>query len=246
MTIFSISIFWITLAPTYYWLMYALAFLIWFYIIKKRALIAWKILDDLFLYIFLWVILWWRFWYVFFYNFSNYISEPLNILKVWEWWMSFHWWVIWVILAMFLFARKNKINFYNLADEVTAILPIWLWLWRIWNYLNQELLGYSWYTWFLAIYRQWVWYFPSTLIEVLLEWIVLYLVLLYIYKNKKFDWHVAVMFLIFYWIFRIFVEIFFREPDSHIWYIYWFLTMWEILSMPMIIIWLLLYFRLKR
>ncbi len=246
MTIFEINIFWLTLAPTYYWLMYAIGFFAWYYIIKKRWIIKSDIMDNLFFYIFLGVILGWRFWYILFYNFSTYITDPLSILKIWEWWMSFHWWVIWVIIAMYLFAKKFNIKFLVLADQVTLILPIWIWLWRIWNYLNKELLGYSPYNWFLAVEKDWVNYFPSPLLESILEWLVLYYILLFFYKKVHKSWQIASLFLIFYSLFRIFVEVFFRVPDSHIWYILWYFTMWEILSFPMLIIWIIIYFRFKK
>lgn len=252
MKIFELNILWITLNPTYYWLMYAIWFLVWYYIIKKRSKILSKEIDNLFLYIFLWVILWWRLWYIIFYDIFNYINNPLSILKIWEWWMSFHGWVLWVIFAMYLFARKYKINFLYLADHIVLVLPIWLWLWRIWNYLNKELLWFSNYNWFLSVEKNWIMYFPSPLLEAFLEWLILFIILNYLYylkiNNKKSikNWQIAALFLVFYWFFRIFVEIFFRQPDSHIWYIYWFLTMWEILSIPMIIIWLVYFIRLKK
>ena len=245
MTIFQVTLFWITIAPSYYWLMYALWFVAWYSIIKKRNIIPSKFMDDLFLYIFIWVILWWRLWYTLFYNFSTYITDPISILKIWEWWMSFHWWVIWVIVAMILFSKRKNFSFLKLADQVTLILPIWLWFWRIWNYLNKELLWFSPYNWLLAIEKWWVNYFPSPLLEALLEWLVLYFILLYFYKNKHNSWQIASLFLIFYALFRIFVEFFFRIPDAHIWYILWYFTMWEILSLPMLIIGLVLYFRFK-
>ena len=240
MHIFDITIFWIHIAPSYYWLMYAIWFLAWFHIIQSRKVIDKKIMDDLFIYIVLWVILWGRIGYILFYNFNSYISNPLEILKVWEWWMSFHWWVIWVIIAMILFSRKFKVNFYKLADQVTAVLPIWLWLGRIWNYLNKELLGFSWYTGPLSIN----WRFPSPLIEMLLEWIILFVILNLVYKKKQFDGQIASLFLILYWIFRIFVEAVFREPDAHIWYIWNYFTLWEIYSLPMIIFWVYFYNKL--
>ncbi len=272
MTIFEITLFWITIAPSYYWLMYALGFLLWFFIVKKRWIIVSSIpeiqssikkknemLDSLFLYIFLWVVLWWRFWYVLFYNFSAYLNNPFDIIKVWEWWMSFHWWVIWVIVAMLLFSRKYKINFLHLADQITLVLPIWLWLGRIWNYLNWELLWYSWYYWKFAIVNNWIWYFPSTLLEALLEWLVLFIILniVYFINNKMkhswanwsikywFDWQIATMFLIIYAVFRLFVEIFYRVPDVHIWYIFGYFTMWEILTLPMLVLWIIIYKKLR-
>jgi phosphatidylglycerol:prolipoprotein diacylglycerol transferase len=161
--------------------------------------------------------------------------------------MSFHGWVIWVIIAMILFSRKFKIDFYKLADQITLILPIWLWFGRIWNYLNWELLWYGWYNWIFAIYKNWIWYFPSPLVEFLLEWVVLFILLNLLYKHRKFSsWQIASLFLILYWVFRIFVEAVFREPDSHIWYILNYFTLWEIYSLPMIVFGIYFYLKLKK
>jgi len=246
MTIFEITLFNITIAPTYYWLMYALSFIVWYYILYKRDIISRDKLDDLFLYIFLWVVLWGRFWYIVFYDLSSYISNPFDIIKVWEWWMSFHGWVIWVIIAMILFAKKYKIDFLKLSDQITLVLPIWLFFGRIWNYLNKELLGYSGYDWFLAVYVNKVWYFPSPLLEAFLEWFVLFLILNYLYIKKILKkWQIASLFLVFYAIFRIFVELFFRQPDAHIGYIFWIFTMWQLLTMPMLIVWIILFLKFK-
>lgn len=248
MTIFNFEIFWITIAPSYYWLMYALGFLFWYILILKRWKIPKKDLEDLFLYIFLGVVLWWRLWYVIFYNPQLYLNDMLWILRVWEWWMSFHWGVIWVILSIFIFSKKSKLSFLKIVDQVTLVLPIWLWLWRIWNYLNKELLWYSWYNWLFKINIDWINYFPSPLLEALLEWFLLFIILNFIYY-KKWNikkWQIASLFLFFYWIFRLFVEIFFRRPDEHIGYIFWFLTMWEILSLPMIMIWIFLFITFKK
>jgi len=265
MTIFEITVFWITLAPTYYWLMYAIWFMAWYVIIKNRWIIPFDKMDDLFMYMFFWVILWWRLWYVLFYNLSSYLQDPISILKVWEWWMSFHGWVLWVLLAMIIFSKRHKIKFFVLADQIALILPIWLWLGRIWNYLNKELLWFHPYTWFLAVEKNGEMYFPSPLLEAFLEWFVLYFLLLYFYKKKNilmrskvaltydeenskyhWNWQTAALFLILYALFRIIVEAFFRIPDSQIWYIYGYFTMWEILSLPMFIIWIILYFRFSK
>lgn len=251
MYIFETTLFWIHIAPSYYWLMYAIWFLSWYYIIKSRKIIPEKKLDDLLIYIVLWVVLGWRLWYILFYNFNEYISNPIEILKVREWWMSFHGWILWVTLAMILFSKIHKINFYKLADQISLVIPIWLWLGRFWNYLNQELLWFSWYTGALAVYKNWIWYFPSPLVEMLLEWLVIFIVLNYLYnrsinKVALAPWIIASIFIILYWIFRIFVEALFRQPDEHIWYILNYFTLWEIYSLPMIIIWVYFYIKLKK
>jgi phosphatidylglycerol:prolipoprotein diacylglycerol transferase len=256
MQIFETTIFGITIAPSYYWLMYALWFIFGYWLIKNRIYVnkknilepitnwkIWDFMDSLLFYIFFWVVIWGRLWYVIFYNFSNFISNPIDILKVWEWWMSFHWWIIWVTIAMILFSKRQKISFYKLADQISLVVPIWLWLWRLWNYLNKELLWFSPYNWPLNI----DWRFPSPLVELLLEWIVLFIILNLAYKYKKLkNWQIASLLLILYWTFRIFVEAVFREPDTHIWYIWNYFTLWEIYSLPMIIIWIYFYIKLEK
>jgi phosphatidylglycerol:prolipoprotein diacylglycerol transferase len=69
--------------------------------------------------------------------------------------------------------------------------------------------------------------------------------LIYVYKKNLKPWQIGSLFLVFYSIFRIFVEIFFRLPDKNIWYIFSYFTMWELLSLPMLLFWIYYYFRLK-
>jgi phosphatidylglycerol:prolipoprotein diacylglycerol transferase len=227
MTIFEITLFWLKIAPTYYGLMYVFWFVFWYIILWKRNIVPRKNLDDLIFYLFLWIILGWRLGYVLFYNLWEYLASPLDIFKIWEWWMSFHWWVIWVLLSMTFFSKKYKFSFLKLADQICLVLPIWLGFWRIWNYLNKELLWFSPYNWPFAMVKNEVSYFPSPLLEFLLEWFVLFIILNLIYNSHSTvkaegkvtlkSWFISALFLIFYSIFRIFIEIFFRQPDVNIW-----------------------------
>ncbi len=246
MTIFEIHLFWITIAPSYYWLMYALWFIAWYYYFYKRNIISKDELESLFFYVFVWLILGWRIWYILFYDLWFYLESPLNILKVWEWWMSFHGWFLWVVFSVLAFCKKNKLSFWKIIDELAVIVPVWIFFGRMWNYLNKELLWFSNYTWIFAVEKNWNYYFPSPLLEWLLEWFVLLIILFFINKNKKFYWKTSAYFLIFYSMFRIFVEIFFRTPDTQIWYIFWYATMWEILSLPMFLFWIFLLFVLRK
>ncbi len=248
MTIFELNILWITISPTYYWLMYALSFVLWYYFLVKISWLKKDDIDNMFIYIILWVVLGWRLWYILFYNFDYYINNITDIIKVWEWWMSFHWWLVWVIIAIFLYSKKYKKNFFEISDYLALVAPIWLFFWRIWNYINKELLWYPGYEWFLAVYKNGVWYFPSSLLEALFEWLLLFFIINYIYyKNKdKFNyWFISWFFLVFYWLSRVLIEIFFRQPDSHIWYILGVFTMWELLSFPMIVIGIILLYKNK-
>lgn len=246
MKIFEISIFWVHFWPTYYGLMYVLWFIIWYWIIKKRWCIKNHLLDNLLFTIFLWVVLGWRLWYTLFYNFDYYSKNIWEIFKIWEWWMSFHGGVLWVIIAMIIFSKMNKINFYRLADEVTYVLPFGLFFWRIWNYINKELVWYEWYTGIFAIHINGESYFPSALLESWLEWILLFIILYFINKHKSFDWQIASSFLMWYGAFRMFVEYFFRTPDAHIWYILGNFSIGFFLSLPMFIIWIGYYIYLMK
>lgn len=244
MKIFEFSVFGFTIAPTWYWLMYVLAFVYGYYALKKSKKLSEIELESLFFYIFLWVVLGGRIWYILFYNLWSYISTPLDIFKVWEWGMSFHGWLLWVLLAMLVFSQKYSFSFLRLADLLVKIVPVGLFFGRIGNYLNKELLGFS-YSWPLAVQTSTGSYFPSPLVEAFLEWIIIFILLNYIHK-ASFPGKLWSLFLIYYWIFRTFVELFIRTPDEQIWYYFWFLTQWSLLSIPMICVWVFFYFFLQR
>lgn len=246
MTIFEIEIFWFTLAPSYYGLMYALWFLAGYYYIFKKSILKKEELESLFFYVFLWVILGGRIGYILFYNFFSYLWNPLDILKVWEWGMSFHGGFLWVVLSVILFSKKYRVNFWKIIDELAVIVPVGIGLGRIGNYLNKELLWYANYTGIFTVEKNGVYYFPSPLLEAFLEWFVLLVLLYFINKYKKFFGQTSAFFLIGYSFFRIFVEIFFRTPDIHIGYIFWFFTMGILLSIPMFLLWIILLFILKK
>ena len=141
----AFSIFWFNIY--WYWIFYAISFILWFFYVKyilnqaKYIKIFNKelFLDDLLFYIVLWVLLWWRLGYVFFYNFSYFLENPIKIFYIHEWWMAFAGAFIWVGISLFLLAKKYKISYFTITDLIVSFLPFWLWLGRIWNYLNKEL-----------------------------------------------------------------------------------------------------------
>lgn len=72
---------------------------------------------------------------------GHYLSNPIEILKIWEGGMAFHGGLIGVIVAMILYTRKVGIPFFALADLAAAATPIGLFLGRLANYINGELVG---------------------------------------------------------------------------------------------------------
>ena len=239
MKIFELTFFWVTLAPSYYWLMYAVAFFYGIWAIKKLLPYNDREREMLFYFVFIGVIIGGRLGNFLFYYPRELIENPLVVLYIWQWWMAFHGWLLWVILAVSIFAKRYKKDVFQLFDALAMIVPVGLFLWRIGNYLNKELLWFS-YDWFLAVQTANGSYFPSPLVEAFLEWCVIFVLLNFIYK-KSFSWKISALFLIYYWVFRVIVEIWIRQPDSHIWYYLWFLTQWSLLSIPMIIWGILLY-----
>ena len=69
-----------------------------------------KEFDDLITYLIISIIVGGRIGYVIFYNFEFYISNPLDIIKIWEGGMSFHGALIGIILGTYLFSFKRKIS----------------------------------------------------------------------------------------------------------------------------------------
>jgi phosphatidylglycerol:prolipoprotein diacylglycerol transferase len=79
-------------------------------------------------------------------------------------------------------------------------------------------LGVPWYRWFLSRVIDGVSYFPTPLLEALLEWIVLFVVLLWRKKNIDYPVQVWVWFLGGYGLMRFFAE-FLRTPDIQVGYL---------------------------
>ena len=79
--------------------------------------------------------------YVFIYNFDYYRHHLSEIPMIWQGGLSFHGGLTGVVLGLFLFCKRNKIEFLSLADNVAAIIPVGLGFGRIGNFINGELWG---------------------------------------------------------------------------------------------------------
>ena len=98
-------------------------------------------IDDLVLWITLGVILGGRLGYVLFYDFQTMMSDPSEIIKVWHGGMSFHGGLIGVTIAVFGFARANRLSALRIGDLIAPVAPIGLFFGRIANFINGELWG---------------------------------------------------------------------------------------------------------
>ena len=193
--------------------------------------------DDLVTYLIISIIVGGRVGYIIFYNPGYYISNPLDIIKIWEGGMSFHGALIGVISGTYLFAIKRKISSLFLLDIIACVSPIGIFFGRIANFINGELVGKatnaSWGVIFTNV--DMLARHPSQIYEALLEGIILFFILnIFIFKKNYKTGSCSFLFLIFYGFFRIFSEIF-REPDVQLGYLFNFFSMGTILSFLMII-----------
>ncbi|HZX44845.1 MAG TPA: prolipoprotein diacylglyceryl transferase, partial [Candidatus Nanoarchaeia archaeon] len=130
----------------YYGIIFVIGFIIAFFLIrylaKKRELnLSKDDVWDLLFYIALGAVIGARLFEVIVYNFPYYLANPFEIIAVWHGGLSFHGGLIGALSAGWLFCRKKKIGFYELADIVVVPLAFGLFLGRIANYINGELVG---------------------------------------------------------------------------------------------------------
>ena len=193
--------------------------------------------DDLVTYIIIGVILGGRLGYILFYNFDFYLGNFFEIFKIWKGGMSFHGGLIGVAISIILFSKKNNLKHYIYFDNISAVAPIGLLLGRISNFINGELYG-------IETQKPWGIIFPkidnlvrhpSQIYEALLEGLILFIILnLIILFRKNKPGIISGIFLILYGSFRVICEKF-REPDSHIGYIFQNYSVGTLLSFGMIL-----------
>jgi phosphatidylglycerol:prolipoprotein diacylglycerol transferase len=242
--IFSLEIRWYSLA-------YILGIVLgWFYI-KRKLKNDQKLLllfDDLIGYLIIGIILGGRLGYVLFYNPEYYIKNLFEIVMVWNGGMSFHGGLIGVIFVAVMFGKKHQINPYIFLDLIALVAPIGLFLGRVANFINSELYGREsdvmWAVKFITIDN--LSRHPSQIYEAIFEGIILFLLLNFFSKKDKFKnpGIISSLFLIFYSFLRFNME-FFREPDSHIGYLSYHLTLGQFIGMVFFFLGVFLYL-LKR
>ncbi|MBC6942369.1 MAG: prolipoprotein diacylglyceryl transferase [Xanthomonadales bacterium] len=217
---------------------------------------------DLAFYVMLGVILGGRVGYVLFYNLREYLAHPLDILRVWDGGMSFHGGLLGVLLAGWIWTRRQRIHYFDTIDFVAPLVPIGLGLGRLGNFINGELWG-------APTTRPWGMIFPtapeladtsreqlqalyaagqlerfarhpSQLYEFALEGVVMFVVLWAYSRRPRPRYAVSGLFALLYGVFRFAVE-FVRVPDAQLGYLaFGWLTMGQVLSLPLVVVGLVL------
>jgi len=209
-------------------------------------------IDDFLMWATLGVILGGRLGYVLFYKPAFYLSHPLEALQLWDGGMSFHGGLVGVTLGIILFARRHRIDLFRFSDLVASSVPLGLLFGRLANFINGELWG-------RATDLPWAMVFPrdplglprhpSQLYEAALEGLALFVILNWmIYRSdiaRRYPGSVVGAFFTGYGAFRFLVE-YAREPDAHLGLISGFISMGQILSLPMILFGIYLIQRARR
>ena len=239
--IFSVGPF----SVSWYSLSYVFGVLLgWYYANKLIVLypigITKKHTEDFISWAIIAIIIGGRLGHVLLYDPAKYLANPIEIIKTYEGGMSFHGGIFGLGIAAYLYCRKNHIIFLSFSDILAIVAPIGLFLGRIANFINAELYGRPTNVPWSVIfpYNDGLPRHPSQLYEALLEGLVLFCIMMgFTYKSRSLQ-HPGKMsgiFLIFYGIFRVFVE-FFKEPDIKIGFIFKYFTLGQILCIPMILL----------
>ncbi|CZE48362.1 prolipoprotein diacylglyceryl transferase [Campylobacter geochelonis] len=246
-SLFGLSVHW-------YGIMYILALLTalfmakWF--AKKDKLgFSEKLLDNYFIWVEIGVILGARLGFIFIYSDEqmHYITHPWEIFNPFHngefvgiRGMSYHGAVVGFIIATFWFCKKHKTNSFALLDLVALSVPLGYVFGRIGNFLNQELAGVPtsmpWGIEVAGILRH-----PSQLYEAFLEGVVIFVVLFFYRKYKKFNGELIAIYTILYALMRFVSEIY-REPDFQLGTYMFGLSMGQILSFLMLFLGIFTYF----
>ena len=192
--------------------------------------------EDLLFYSAIGVIVGGRLGYVLFYDLGHTLNNPWTLFQIWKGGMSFHGGLLGVASAMWVFSRSNRRGLFSVTDFVAPLVPLGLAFGRIGNFINAELWGKT-------SNLPWAMVFPnagplarhpSQLYQALLEGLVLFSIVWIFARKPRPTGAVTGLFLLGYGVFRIVVE-FVRLPDNHLNYLAFdWLTMGQILSVPMV------------
>ena len=150
--VFTLQLFGLTLSLRWYALAYIAGLLIGWRIalMAVRRVHLWpgnsapmtgEQVENLLTWVIVGVILGGRLGFVLFYEPSVYLAEPARVLRVWEGGMSFHGGFLGVVVAAWIYCRRQSIALLSAADVMALATPPGLMLGRIANFINAELWG---------------------------------------------------------------------------------------------------------
>ncbi len=198
------------------------------------------IIFDLAVYILVGTIIGARFFYIIFYDWSYFISNPLRMFKIWEGGLVFYGGLIGGISAGLYYVKKKKLPVLKLADIMGTVIPLGLFFGRLGCYGYGCCYGAvapEWFPFkikFPAIANKLIGFTPAyenhlfhglvteadkfslgvypTQIISSLAGLLLFFLLYFLFKKRKYDGQIAGFTLIFYAVIRFLIELLRVEP----------------------------------
>lgn len=131
-------------AVRWYGLLFASSFLFG-YIILNRVFrnenLKQEVLDRLTVYMALGVVIGARLGHCFFYEPAYYLSNPIEILKIWRGGLASHGAAIGILIALWLFVRKEKKDYTWVIDRIAIVVALSGFFIRMGNLMNSEIYG---------------------------------------------------------------------------------------------------------
>ncbi len=178
-----------------------------------------------------------RLGYVLIYDPGYYVSNPLQVVAIWQGGMSYHGAAFGTVFATAWVARAKKLPVWGLLDALGWASTIGLGLGRIANFINGELVGrVTGVPWGKVFPNQGPFpRHPSQLYEAFGEGLVLWIILALANRNGRFQkGQLFAIYLMGYGAIRFGIE-FFREPDSQVGYWFGALTTGQVLCTAMVV-----------
>ncbi|MBZ2279193.1 prolipoprotein diacylglyceryl transferase, partial [Buchnera aphidicola] len=109
----------------WYGFMYVISFLFSVWYLKKNVMKK-EEAEKLFFFIIIGSCIGGHIGYIIFYNFSYFLRNLFYVFEIWKGGMSFHGGLIGSVIAILLYAKKNKKNFLKISDAIVPLVPIGL------------------------------------------------------------------------------------------------------------------------
>ncbi|RTY34989.1 prolipoprotein diacylglyceryl transferase [Chlorobium phaeovibrioides] len=241
---------------TMYIIAFAVVYLLARYRLRSESLpFSRPFIGDALTWVMLGVILGGRLGYLLFYGLGALIADPLGTLLPWSTasggcafsgisGMSYHGGLIGVAVALFAFTKARKTGFLETVDLFIPAVPLGYTFGRLGNFINGELYGrvtdaaIGMYFPMAGTHQL---RHPSQLYEALFEGIVLFVILWSLRRSSPFPGFLSAVYLFGYGLVRFFIE-FYREPDAHIGFVAFSLSMGQLLCLAMMLAGVSLFF----
>lgn len=160
-----------------------LEFMKWVFKLEERNQ---TLLDSMFIYIVLGIVIGARLGHCLFYDPAYYLANPLKIFAVWEGGLASHGGGLGVIIALYLYVKKYKMEYLWLLDRIAIPTALFGFFVRMGNFMNSEIVGQaSDVPWAIVFSRiDMIPRHPTQLYEAF-SYLVIFFILTFIYKKKR-------------------------------------------------------------